>query len=758
MTDVIDGEPPIPEPPMDPGSNAGRIIDEPLEQALSSRYLAYALSTITSRALPDVRDGLKPVHRRLLFAMRDLNLDAASAHKKSARVVGDVMGRFHPHGDQSIYDALVRLAQDFNVRYPLVDGQGNFGNIDGDNPAAMRYTESRLTLAAERLLDGLDEDAVDFRDNYSGEESEPVVLPGGFPNLLANGALGIAVGMATSIPPHNVAELLDASIKLVEDPETPIEDLVRIVPGPDFPTGGIMVESRGSILEAYRTGRGGFRLRAKWEVEDVGRGMWRIVVTEIPWQVQKTKLFEHFADLLDAKKLPLINDIRDESDDRVRIVIEPRARNVEPAMLMESLFRLSDLETRVSLNMNVLDAQGAPRVMNLKEVLQAWLDHRRIVCVRRARYRLTKIETRLEKLTGFIIAYLNLDEVIRIIREEDDPKAELIRTFALTDMQAEAILDMRLRSLRKLEEMELRREHESLTRERTQVLELLSDDGRQWQKVGEELHETRKAFGPDTPFGRRRSVVGDAPEPIIVTVDAFVTKEPITVLLSKSGWIRALKGHVDDLESVKFRESDGLLFSTKAQTTDKIILFATDGRAFTLGADKLPGGRGFGEPVRMMVELSDKDDIVAMFVHDPDVRRLVAGDDGYGFIVPETEMVAQKRAGRMVLNVGDAAKAATAQIVTGDHVAVSTNARRLLVFPMAELPEMGRGRGVKLISMKDSALVDVRTFAEVEGFSWKDTAGRERVLTEWREWLGRRASTGRTAPNGFPRSNRMDGK
>jgi len=533
---------------------------------------------------------------------------------------------------------------------------------------------------------------------------------------------------------------------------------VRFVPGPDFPTGGVMVEGAEAVAEAYATGRGAFRLRARWEVEEQARGMWRIVVTEIPWQVPKAKLIEQVADLLEAKKLPLVSDIRDESDERVRIVIEPRARNVEPAVLMESLFRLTPLETRVSLNMNVLDAQGAPRVMDLREVLQAWLDHRREVLQRRSRFRLAKIEARLEVLTGFIIAYLNLDEVIRIIREEDDPRAELMRTFALTEVQAEAILNMRLRSLRKLEEMELRREHETLVRERESVIALLSDDGQQWTRIGEQLRETRKAFGPDTPFGRRRCVIADAPEPVEVSVDAFVAREPITVILSRAGWIRALKGHVDDLDGVKFRESDGLALSLKAQTTDRIILFATDGRAFTLGGDKLPGGRGFGEPVRLMLELSDKDDIAAMFVHDPTVRRLVAGDDGYGFVVPEAEMLAQKRAGKLVLNVGDGARAVVATPVGGDHVALTTDGRRLLICALAEIPEMARGRGVKLVAMKDSHLVDARTFPAVEGFSWIDSAGRLRVLAEWETYVGRRATTGRAAPQGFPRSNRMDGR
>ncbi|MGE0045467.1 MAG: DNA topoisomerase IV subunit A, partial [Hyphomonadaceae bacterium] len=617
----------------------GRIIEEPIGEALSKRYLAYALSTITSRALPDVRDGLKPVHRRVLYAMSRLNLSPDAAFKKSAKVVGDVMGTFHPHGDQAIYDALVRLAQDFNSRYPLVDGQGNFGNIDGDNPAAMRYTESRLTRAAEALLEGIDEDAVDFRPNYDGSDEEPAVLPAAFPNLLANGASGIAVGMATNIPPHNAAELIDCCLHLIEHRSATIADLLKIMPGPDFPTGGIVIEPPESILDAYSTGRGGFRVRAKWEVEEIGRGQWRVIVTEIPHLVQKAKLVAQLADIIESKKSAILGDVRDESAETIRLVIEPKSRAVEPAVLMESLFKITDLETRISLNMNVLDAQQIPRVMNLKEALTCFLDHRRDVLKRRSEFRLKKIAARLEVLAGLLIVYLNLDEVIRIIRNEDEPKPVLIKRFKLTDGQAEAILNTRLRQLRKLEEMEIRREDAALKEEQKGLLALLDDTRKQWRKIGEELRTTRKLFGPETAWGRRKSKLDAAPEVSAeVSVEAFVAKEPITVVLSEKGWIRALRGHVDDLEATKFKEGDHPAFAVHAQTTDKIIFFASDGRAFTIEAHKLPGGRGAGEPIRLMIELEETHSIIAVFAFEEGAKRFVASDDGYGFIVAQEEL------------------------------------------------------------------------------------------------------------------------
>jgi topoisomerase-4 subunit A len=740
-----------------PPEEGGRIIEEDIGEALSKRYLAYALSTITARALPDVRDGLKPVHRRLLYAMRELNLDPDSAFKKSARVVGDVMGRFHPHGDTSIYDALVRLAQDFNVRYPLVDGQGNFGNIDGDSPAAMRYTESRLTRAAELLLDGIDEDAVDFRETYSGEDSEPVVLPGGFPNLLANGASGIAVGMACSIPPHNAAELIDASLMLIRKPNASVDELLEIVPGPDFPTGGILVEPKENIREAYATGRGGFRLRAKWEVEDLGRGAWRIIVTEVPYQVQKAKLIAALAELIEAKKAPLLGDVRDESDEKVRLVIEPKAKTVEPAILMESLFKLSELEVRVSLNMNVLDAAGAPRVMSLAEVLRAFLDHQRDVLQRRSNFRLRKIAQRLEILAGLLITYLNLDEVIRIIRTEDEPKPVLIKRFDLSEVQAEAILNTRLRQLRKLEEMEIKREDAALRAEQAGLMALLSDDKLQWKRISEQLKKTREMFGEKSPWGRRRCVVGAPPVTPDISVEAFVTREPITVVLSEKGWVRALKGHAEDLSGLKFKDGDRAGFVVRCETTDKIILFASDGRAFTIGADKLPGGRGMGEPIRLMIELSEDQDIIALFAHTLGAKRIVASTDGYGFVVPEDELLATKRAGKQVLNVAGVDLAQVCVPVEGDQIAVIGQNKKLLIFALSELPDMARGKGVKLQSYQKDGLLDVTTFNKADGLAWIDAAGRVRAVPEWKEYRGARAGAGKAAPKGFSRSGRFKG-
>jgi topoisomerase-4 subunit A len=730
----------------------GRIVEEAIGEALAKRYLAYALSTITSRALPDVRDGLKPVHRRVLFAMRRLNLGPDAAYRKSAKVVGDVMGDFHPHGDQSIYDALVRLAQDFNSRYPLIDGQGNFGNIDGDNPAAMRYTESRMTAAAVALLEGIDENAVDFRPSYDGTKEEPVVLPAAFPNLLANGSSGIAVGMATNIPPHNVAELIDGALMLIENGKATTDDLLTVIPGPDFPTGGIVVEPPENIREAYETGRGGFRVRARWQTEDLGRGMWRIVVTEIPHLVQKSKLVEQLAGLIEAKKAPLLGDVRDESAEDMRLVLEPKSRTVEPDVMMESLFKLSALETRISLNMNVLDADGAPRVMSLKEVLRAFLDHRRDVLQRRTAHRLEKIAQRLDVLAGLLIVFLNLDEVIRIIRNEDDPKAKLIERFKLNETQAEAILNTRLRQLRKLEEMEIRREDAALREEQKELQGLLEDTRKQWRKISAELKETRKAFGPGTAWGKRRTELGQAAAVSTdIDVEAFVTREPVTVVLSEKGWVRALKGHVADLSEIKYKEGDGPQHIVQCETTDKLLLFASDGRAFTLDAHKLPGGRGHGEPIRLQIELGDIDEAVALFVYEEGSKRVVASHEGYGFVVAESEMLASKRSGKQILN-GRAMQAAK---VEGDQVAVIGERKKLLVFPLSELPEMTRGKGVKLQSYHDRGLADVKVFGKDEGLTWTDGAGRVRVVAEWKEFKGKRGGAGKVAPKGFSRSGRF---
>ena len=730
----------------------GRIVEEAIGEALAKRYLAYALSTITSRALPDVRDGLKPVHRRVLFAMRRLNLGPDAAYRKSAKVVGDVMGDFHPHGDQSIYDALVRLAQDFNSRYPLIDGQGNFGNIDGDNPAAMRYTESRMTAAAVALLEGIDENAVDFRPSYDGTKEEPVVLPAAFPNLLANGSSGIAVGMATNIPPHNVAELIDGALMLIENGKATTDDLLTVIPGPDFPTGGIVVEPPENIREAYETGRGGFRVRARWQTEDLGRGMWRIVVTEIPHLVQKSKLVEQLAGLIEAKKAPLLGDVRDESAEDMRLVLEPKSRTVEPDVMMESLFKLSALETRISLNMNVLDADGAPRVMSLKEVLRAFLDHRRDVLQRRTAFRLEKIAQRLDVLAGLLIVYLNLDEVIRIIRNEDDPKAKLIARFKLNETQAEAILNTRLRQLRKLEEMEIRREDAALREEQKELQGLLEDTRKQWRKISAELKETRKAFGAGTAWGKRRTELGQAATVSAdIDVEAFVVREPITVVLSEKGWVRALKGHVADLTEIKYKEGDGPQHIVQCETTDKLLLFASDGRAFTLDAHKLPGGRGHGEPIRLQIELGDIDEAVALFVYEEGSKRVVASHEGYGFVVAESEMLASKRSGKQIIN-GRAMQAAK---VEGDQVAVIGERKKLLVFPLSELPEMTRGKGVKLQSYHDRGLADVKVFGKDEGLTWTDGAGRVRVVAEWKEFKGKRGGAGKVAPKGFSRSGRF---
>jgi topoisomerase IV subunit A len=735
-------------------AEVGEIRETPLAEALGERYLAYAMSTIVSRSLPDVRDGLKPVHRRLLFAMRQLKLDPDGGFKKCARVVGDVIGKYHPHGDVAVYDTLVRLAQSFAVRYPLVEGQGNFGNIDGDNAAAMRYTEAKLTAVAAALMDGLDEDAADFRPTYDGTEEEPVVMPSAFPNLLANGAAGIAVGMATSIPPHNVGEICAALSHLIAEPDCDVDTLIERMPGPDFPTGGVLVETPAAIAEAYRTGRGSFRVRAKWAVEKLSHGLYQIVLTEIPYQVQKAKLVEKIAELLSERKLPLLADIRDESAEDVRVVLEPRNRTVEAELLMEQLFRQTDLEVRAPLNMNVLGADSIPRVMNLKEVLQAFLDHRMEVLERRSRHRLDKIERRLEVLAGFIICFLNLDEVIRIIREEDEPKAKLIDTFALTDVQAEAILNMRLRSLRKLEEMELKREHDGLSAEKADLLGLLGDVGRRWGVINDQVADIARKFGGQTALGRRRTELGDAPSAVVVPIEAYIEREPITVILSEKGWIRAVKGHMDALDTLKFKEGDGLRCALKAETTDKILVYVTDGRFYTLGGDKLPSGRGHGEPLRLMIDLANDVEVASLLVHKPQRKLLVASTGGRGFVVEEAEVVAQTRAGKMVLNLGDGEKACFCLPLEGDAVAVMGDNRKLLVFMAEEVPTMTRGRGVMLQKYRDGGTADIKVFTLAEGLSWKSG---ERVRTEQdlTPWLGKRASVGRLPPTGFPRSNKF---
>jgi topoisomerase-4 subunit A len=725
------------------GGDGGRIVDEDLGEALSRRYLAYALSTITNRALPDVRDGLKPVHRRVLYAMHEMRLNPESAARKCAKVVGDVMGTYHPHGDQAIYDALVRMAQEFAQRYPLVDGQGNFGNIDGDNPAAMRYTECKLTRAAQLLLEGIDENAVDFRSTYDGQDEEPVVLPAGFPNLLANGAAGIAVGMATSIPPHNAAELIDACQLLLEEPKTTTVELMARIPGPDFPTGGVIVERREQILEAYETGRGGVRLRARWEKEDLARGGYRIVVTEIPYQVQKGRLIEQLAELFESKKAPLLGDVRDESTEEVRIVLEPRARTVEPEHLMESLFRLSDLEVRVPININVLD-KGAPKVLGIKACLKAFLDHRRDVLVRRSNWRREKIERRLHVLDGLLIAYLNLDEVIRIVREEEHPKAKLIETFLLSEIQADAILDTRLRHLARLEEMEIRREHDELTKELAGLDALLKSEARQWTRIGKDLAEVRKQL-----LSARRTSFADAPDIAEAPpVDAFVAREPVTVILSERGWIRAAKGRVEDPSELKFKEGDKLEFLIPAETTDKLLIFASDGRFFTIPVDRLPPGRGHGEPLRLMCDFEEKSHVLAVFAHKPGRKLVLASKAGYGFVLPEEEAVGLKRGGKQVLNV-DGTEALACLPVEGDHLAVLGDNQKALIFPLAELPEMARGKGVKLQSYRDGGTKDLTVFSAETGAEWFDTSGRKRAWADWKDWLGKRAQAGKVAPRGL---------
>ena len=742
-------------PPEDGGDDIQPV---DLKKALEERYLAYALSTIMHRALPDVRDGMKPVHRRIVYAMREMGLRPNGSHKKSAKIVGEVMGNFHPHGDQAIYDALVRLAQDFAVRYPLVDGQGNFGNIDGDNAAAMRYTESKMTAVAELLLEGIDEDAVDFRTTYDEEGREPAVLPGAFPNLLANGATGIAVGMATSIPPHNAAELCEAALHLIRRPGASVEDLMEYVEGPDFPTGGIVVDDKATMLEAYKTGRGGFRVRARWQTEELGRGGYQIIVTEIPYQVQKSRLIEKVAELLIARKLPLLDDIRDESAEDIRLVLVPKNRTVDPTLLMESLFRLTDLESRVPLNLNVLSMGRVPRVMALNEVLTEWLAHRREVLERRSRHRLAAIERRLELLSGFLIAYLNLDEVIRIIREEDEPKQELMKAFELSEVQAEAILNMRLRSLRKLEELEIRKEFDNLTKEKGEIEELLGSEPKQWAAVAWEIGDVRKTFSKETDLGRRRTTFADAPVADVEAIQqAMIEKEPITVVISEKAWIRGMKGHISDYSTLAFKDGDKLKTAFPAHTTDKLVIVTTGGKAYTLGADKLPGGRGHGEPLRLMVDMDNDQAVLTAFNHDPARKLLLASTVGNGFIISESDMVANTRKGKQIMNVSLPAETRICVPVTGDHVAVIGQNRKMLIFPLEQLPEMTRGKGVRLQRYKDGGIADVRCFTLADGLTWEDSAGRvhTRNAEELKEWMGDRAQAGRTVPKGFPRSGKF---
>ena len=731
-----------------------KIKDVHLAEELSKRYLSYAMSTIVARSLPDVRDGLKPVHRRLLYAMRQLHLDPKSGFKKCARVVGDVIGKYHPHGDSAVYMAMVRLAQDFSVRYPMVDGQGNFGNIDGDGPAAMRYTEARLTEYAIAMMEGLNENAVDMRETYDGEEHEPVIMPSMVPNLLCNGSSGIAVGMATNIPPHNLSEVCDALLYLIDNPECGEEPLVRKIKGPDFPTGGIIVDSFESILNTYKQGKGSFRLRARWETEDLGHGQYQIVIKEIPYQVQKSKLIEKIASLLLEKKLPLLSDVRDESTHDVRIVLEPKNRSVNAQMLMEHLFKQTELEIRFAMNMNVLDSDGVPRVMSIKEVLSEFLSHRHKVLVRRVNYRLDKINARLEILSGYLVAYLNLDEIIRIIREEEDPKAVMIAKFALTDNQAEAILNMKLRNLRKLEESEIRKEFDDLTAEKGELEALLADEKLRWQAIGSEIKQIREKFGKKTALGRRRTDFAEVSEDIEVPIEALVEKEPITVILSQKGWIRCIKGHSALNEEFKFKDDDALQAVIHAQTTDKIILFDTSGKFFNINASEIPSGRGFGQPLRLMVDLGIADNISEMFVFDPKAQYLIASNSGKGFLVDENHILAQTRNGRKIMNLGEGERAVFCKRICGDMVAIIGDNRKLLVFKLEEIPTMARGRGVTLQKYKDGGMADVQIFKEEEGFTY-NRAGGCKTETELLNWLGHRGQVGKLAPFGFPKSNKF---
>ena len=731
-----------------------KIRDVQLKEELSKRYLSYAMSTIVARSLPDVRDGLKPVHRRLLYAMRQLHLDPKTGYKKCARVVGDVIGKYHPHGDTAVYGAMVRLAQDFSVRYPLVDGQGNFGNIDGDGAAAMRYTEARLTEFAMAMMEGLNENAVDFIDTYDGEESEPVVMPSMVPNLLCNGSSGIAVGMATNIPPHNLSEVCDALLYMIEKPDCDEESLVRRVKGPDFPTGGIIVDSFATIVENYRQGKGAFRIRAKWEKEELSHGQYQIVVKEIPYQVIKSKLIEKIAQLLSEKKVPLLADVRDESAQDVRIVLEPKNRTVDAELLMEHLFKQTELESKFNMNMNVLDCDGVPRVMSLSEVLRAFLDHRHIVLQRRTRYRLEKISARLEILSGYLIAYVNLDEIIRIIREEDDAKAMMMKEFNLTDNQAEAILNMKLRSLRKLEEHEIKAEFEELSAEKEGLEALLADESKRWQALAEEIKQIKEKFGKKTALGRRRTEFAEAPADVEITIEALVEKEPVTVILSEKGWIRCLKGHVDLNEDFKFKDDDSLRLAIHAQTTDKIILFDTAGKFFTLQASEIPSGRGFGQPVRLMIDLSNNDNICSMFVFEPKASYVIASNTGHGFVVDENHVLAQTRNGRKIMNLADGEQTMFCEKITGDMVAVVGENRKLLIFKLEEIPTMARGRGVALQKYKDKDchMTDIQIFKSEEGFCYNRSGGVT-VEKDLMTWLGHRAQVGKLVPFGFPKSN-----
>ena len=735
----------------DKGLPGNVVFEEHIDDALSSRYLAYALSTITQRALPDVRDGLKPVHRRILYAMRQLKLNPENAHKKCARIVGDVMGQYHPHGDASIYDALVKLSQSFSARYPLVNGQGNFGNIDGDSAAAMRYTEAKMTAAGVALLEGLEEDAVDFIATYNEEDEEPQVLPAAFPNLLANGSTGIAVGMATSIPPHNAAELCSAALHLIKTPKARIQTLMEYVKGPDLPTGGIIVESKESMLEAYKTGKGRFKVRARWHKEDLGRGVYQIIVTEIPYQVQKSRLIEKLAEVIENKKAPALADVRDESAEDIRIVLEPKSKNIDPGMMMESLFKITDLESTTSLNMNVLDATRTPRVMDLREVLQSFLDHRREVLQRRSQFRLSKIEDRMEILEGLRIAYLNIDEVIRIVRFEDHPKDELIKAFKLTDRQAEAILNMRLRALSKLREIEIQTEYDELAGKKKDILSLLKSEKKQWAAIAEQIKATREIYSQKTELGARRTTFEDLPDIDVDLATAFITKEPITVVRSEKGWIRAMRGKSQDAKTFKFKDGDKAAFIVPGQTTDKFILFASNGKFYTLSGDKLPGGRGNGEPIRLMVDLENDHTPVGLFVHNPERELLLASTEGYGFRVKEEEIIASTRGGRKTLNVKGSAEAIRCVQIKGDKIAAIGENRKILIFNVEDLPQMGRGKGVRLQKYKDGGLADITTFDSESGLNFVDSAGRTNSVTDWAIHEGKRASAGRMAPRGFSR-------
>ncbi|MDB4125347.1 DNA topoisomerase IV subunit A [Amylibacter sp.] len=736
----------------DSGNNT---LSEPLRRAIGDRYLTYALSTIMHRALPDARDGLKPVHRRILYAMYRLKLVSNGKFLKSAKISGDTMGDFHPHGDAAIYDAMARLAQDFSVRYPMVDGQGNFGNIDGDNPAAARYTEARMTAVAEAMLIGMEENAVDFQDNYDGRLTEPTVLPASFPNLLANGSTGIAVGMATNIPPHNIGELLDASIHLIKAPNARDETLMDFVPGPDFPTGGILVEPRENLLETYRTGRGPMRLRSKWYIEELPRGLWQIVVTEIPYQVQKSKLIEKIAELIQLKKLPILADVRDESAEDIRLVLEPRAKTVDPTVLMETLFRMSDLEIRFNLNLNTLIDGRTPKVCSMKEVLKAFIDHKRDVLLRRSKHRMDKIDHRLEVLEGYIVAFLNLDRVIEIIRNEDEPKNIMMNEFSLSDVQVEAILNMRLRSLRKLEEIELRSELDSLQLERADLDDLLASEELQWDRIVNELRETRKIFGKNSERGARRTELADAPDFEEVPIEAMIEKEPITIVCSSMGWVRAMKGHVDLTQDLKYKDGDEKRFVFHAETTDKLLMFGGNGRFYTMLCSELPGGRGMGEPIRLIVDLPNDANMIDLFIHQPDRKLILASSAGDGFVVEENDIVAQTRTGKQVLNVKGDVSAIICKTVSGDYVATVGENRKVLIFPLSELPVMSRGKGVRMQKYKDGGLNDATTFHLLDGLSWLDPAGRRRVETELTDWIGKRAGAGRMAPRGFPRENKF---